>query len=351
MSGMMNHAWFGGLLGDPQCADILSPASELARYRAIEVAWVLAQADVGVADPETCALLARHIETCQIPDVLLKAGVMADGVPVPAFVRALKKGAPDHGQDLLHIGLTSQDVMDTALVLALSRLFDIYRSRLSALATTLEALREQNAGRSLMGYTRMQAALPITAEARITTWVRPLHGYIDDLDHIADKLAVLQWGGPVGLRQTSKADVLGPAFAKRLGLRDPGFAWHTTRADLAELGSFVARLTGTFGKMGQDIALMAQRGSSDVVLASGGTSSAMPHKQNPILAEFLVTVAHHTAQQSTLLNVAMVHEQERSGTAWMLEMMTLHDLLQLCGVALRTSQSLVGQITTIGSDP
>ena len=349
MSGLMKHAWFGGLLGDAEIADMLSPASDLARYRAVEVAWVMAQADSGVADPELCGRVARHIETCDISGDLLRSGVEADGLPIPAFAKALKANAPAQSQDVLHTGLTSQDVMDTSLVLALTPLLEIYRRRLSDLAKSLASLQDRNAGHHLMGYTRMQAALPITADARIATWSQPLQGYSDDLDRLARKLAVLQWGGPVGQRSTHNAEELGKAFAARLGLRDPGFAWHTTRADIAELASFLARLTGSLGKMGQDIALMAQRGSSDLTLVSGGTSSAMPHKQNPVLAELLVTVAHYAAQQATLLNMAMVHEQERSGTAWMLEVMTLPDLLQLCGGALRTSQTLVGQIITIGT--
>ena len=108
----------------------------------------------------------------------------------------------------------------------------------------------------------------------------------------------MQWGGPIGIRETHPADALGPAFAARLGLRDPGFAWHTTRSDITELGGLIARVTGSLGKIGQDIALMAQRGADDMTLHTGGTSSAMPHKQNPILAELLVTIAGYTSQHS-----------------------------------------------------
>jgi 3-carboxy-cis,cis-muconate cycloisomerase len=69
------------------------------------------------------------------------------------------------------------------------------------------------------------------------------------------------------------------------------------------------------------------------------------------LAELLVTIAQYAAQQATLLNVAMVHEQERSGTAWVLEFMSLPDLLQLCGCALVKAQLLVNQIVSLGSKP
>jgi len=349
MTSMLTHAWFGGLFADPEVADILSPASELMRFRKIEAAWTMALSDVGAADRKICEKAVDYIMSVVIEDDMLRAGVVQDGLPIPAFVRTLKATAPEPFKEVLHVGLTSQDVMDTALTLSLAPIFELFRERLVALNDALQFLAGQNGGRYLMGYTRMQAALPVTADARILTWQRPLSDYISTLDQMAVKLAVLQWGGPVGLRDHEKAAELGAAFAARLGVRDLGHAWHTTRADIAELGSFIARLTGSLAKMGQDTAMMAQRGPEDITLKSGGSSSAMPHKQNPILSEMLVTLAQYSAQQATLLNVAMVHEQERSGTAWVLEFMALPDLLQVCGCALNTAHSLTKQIVTVGS--
>ena len=348
MSGVLTHTWFSGLFADPEIADLLSPAADLARYRDIEIAWTMALADVGNADRSLCKHAAQHIATCEIADDTLRAGVIQDGLPIPAFVRALKANATETGKQVIHFGLTSQDVMDTAMMLVLKSILGLYRARLTHLADALEVLARANAGNTLMGYTRMQAALPITADGRITTWVRPLRGYVEDIARITEKLDVVQWGGPIGIRETHPADALGPAFAARLGLRDPGFAWHTTRSDIAELAGLIARVTGSLGKIGQDIALMAQRGADDMTLHTGGTSSAMPHKQNPILAELLVTIAGYTSQHSGTLNSAMVHEQERSGATWVLEFMTLPDMLQLCGTALVSAQSLIGQVVSVG---
>lgn len=349
MSGLITHTWFSGLFADPEIAEILSPTADLARYREIEIAWTLALAEVGNAEVSLCEQAAHHIATCDIADETLRAGVVVDGLPIPAFVRGLKANISAELQKVVHFGLTSQDIMDTSLILAIKSILTIYKRRLGALVTNLETLRADNGGNHLMGYTRMQAALPITADARISTWIRPVQRYLTDVDRIADQLDILQWGGPVGLRDIPNADRLGPAFAARLGLRDPEFAWHTTRADIAELGAFLARIAGSLGKMGQDIALMAQRGSRDITLKSGGTSSAMPHKQNPIRAELLVTMAQYTTQQAASLTAAMVHEQERSGGAWVLEMVTLPYMLQLCGAALANAHDLTEQIITIGS--
>ena len=350
MSGLFAHPWYAGVFGDAEIANILSSDAMLDRFIQVEIAWVQAQADAGISDQTICDDAAAHIAVCMVSDDHLRAGVARDGLPIPAFVAALKADAPDPIAKIIHTGLTSQDVMDTAFILALQEVLDVYRTRLHAFRAALEALGVQNAGRALMAHTRMQPALPTTADARVLLWMRPLDRCIRQLGDLAQALAIIQWGGPVGLRQTPHSDAVGAAFAARLGLRDPGCAWHTDRGDIADLGSFLARMSGTLGKMGQDIALMAQMGSGHISLNAGGTSSAMPHKQNPILAEVLVTLARHNAGLVAGLHHAMVHEQERSGSAWALEWLSLPDMLQCCGAGLNAALSLTAQIETIGTE-
>jgi len=348
MSGAFSHAWLQGLFADPETAEILSPQADLKRFRQIEVAWLYARCAVGHIDAQLCADAAAHVARCTIDFDLLRIGTAADGLPIPAFVRALIANASDAEKAVIHKGLTSQDVLDTALVLALQSLLGVYSTRLRNIQVTLARLSDENTDRELMGYTRMQAALPIAAQNRIAVWSQPLDRYLDQICPLRDHLSVLQWGGPVGIRDTPYAPALGAAFAARLHLRDPGHAWHSTRHDIADLAGWLARVTGSLGKIGQDIALMAQRGAADITMQSGGTSSAMPYKQNPILAELLQTLAHYNSTQLSNMHVAMLHEQERSGTAWTLEFMTLPDMLQTCGRSLTATQDLLRQIVSIG---
>jgi 3-carboxy-cis,cis-muconate cycloisomerase len=124
------------------------------------------------------------------------------------------------------------------------------------------------------------------------------------------------------------------------------------RDGIAEAGSLMSLITGTLGKMGQDICLMAQQGIDEIRIDGGGGSSAMPHKQNPVLAELLVTLARFNAVQVSGLHQAMIHEQERSGAAWTLEWMILPQMVQATGRALAVASALTTQIVDIGSpDP
>ncbi|MDZ7823250.1 MAG: hypothetical protein U5K75_03880 [Ahrensia sp.] len=108
-----------------------------------------------------------------------------------------------------------------------------------------------------MAVTRMQHALPIAVQDKIEAWKRPLIRLAEQMPVMKEHLAIIQWGGPVGVRDPSLPKDTGTRFAKALSLRDPGCAWHNDRSQLAELASMLARICGAIGKMGQDIALLA----------------------------------------------------------------------------------------------
>jgi 3-carboxy-cis,cis-muconate cycloisomerase len=121
------------------------------------------------------------------------------------------------------------------------------------------------------------------------------------------------------------------------------------RENLADYANWLSLVTGSLGKMGQDIALMAQQGIDEIALSGGGGSSAMPHKQNPVLAETLVTQARFNATQLPAMHHALVHEQERSGSAWPLELMVLPAMVTTTGTALTHAHNLISQITRVGA--
>jgi 3-carboxy-cis,cis-muconate cycloisomerase len=188
----------------------------------------------------------------------------------------------------------------------------------------------------------MQQALPFTVADKIDTWIEPLERHREALQNLAPRLLVIQLGGPVGTRSELKdhGDAVADAMAEILGL---GLApsWHSQRDRIGEFGAFLSLLAGTLGKIGQDIALMAQNEVGEVRLATGGGSSAMPHKSNPVPAEVLVTLARFNAGMLGTLHQALVHENERSGAAWTLEWMVLPQMVVSTAAALSRAQALV----------
>jgi len=130
-------------------------------------------------------------------------------------------------------------------------------------------------------------------------------------------------------------------LARRLGLAD-GPCWHSERDCLADFASWLSLVSGALGKIGQDVALMAQNEIGEVKLAEGGGSSAMPHKSNPVRAEVLVALARFNAGLLGAEHQALVHENERSGAAWTLEWLTLPQMVAATGAAMRHAAALCG---------
>jgi len=345
----LDRTWLWGLVGDEAIAELWAPQRLTERMVRFEAAYVRALGRCGAFETERAERLARVIETASPDPARLREGTRRDGVPVVALVAELRAAA---GQDAerIHTGATSQDVVDTALVLTLRDTTSLVLERLHALSARLDTLIE-GAGASLMtGRTRMQAAEPIRVADRLVSWRAPLVDLATQLAEDRPRVERLQFGGAVGNRAASGeyGDAIAQHLADLLGLINPPGAWHTAREPIVAYGDRLARIAGALGKMGQDICLMSQQGVDEIAIAGGGGSSAMPHKRNPVEAELLVTLARFAATQTAGLHLAMVHEQERSGTAWVLEWLTLPQIAAATARALGTAQALLHRVERVG---
>ncbi|WP_212523308.1 3-carboxy-cis,cis-muconate cycloisomerase [Actibacterium sp. MT2.3-13A] len=345
------HPWLGGLFADEEVAAPLSAQAQLAAMRRVEAAYSRALGTAGVVEAGLAERAAAAIEAATFDMAALRAGTARDGVVVPDLVKQLKAQAEATLHPAIHRGLTSQDVTDSALVLALKDLLPLFDARLAALEAALEALIAEHGDAPLMGRTRMQAALPVTVADRVESWRAPLADHRARLAEMTPRLMRLQFGGAVGTRHVlgGKGDAVAAALAAALALGNPPKAWHAMRDGLGELASWLSLVAGTLGKIGQDMALMAQQGIDEIRLSGGGGSSAMPHKQNPVRAELLVTLARYTATLLPGMHHALVHEQERSGTGWALEWLVLPQMLIATGRALAVAGETVAAIERIGS--
>ena len=339
---VFDHPWLSPLLGDLELARHFTPEAELHAMLAFEVALAKAEAAHGVIPAEAAAAIARAAPNFK-PDMAALADATArDGMVVPDWVNQLRRAVGAPHEVHLHHGSTSQDVLDTSLVLRLKPVLGIFDARLAKLDERLADLSRKHGGQSLMAHTRMQQALPITWADKIAAWRAPLARHRQRLAELQPRLLVLQFGGPVGTLETlgDKGPAVTTALARELGLA-PADCWHTARDNLAEFAGWLSLVAGSLGKIGQDIALLAQNEIAAVTVTGGGKSSAMHHKTNPVLAEILVTLARYNAAQLTAMHQALVHEYERSGAAWTLEWMVLPPMVAATGAALARSLTLL----------
>jgi len=344
------HPYLSGLLGDEEIGALFSAAADIEAMLAFEAALARAQAKYGVI-PEAAAERIGAACAAFKPDIAaLDAATANDGVVIPELVKQLRAAVgPEFGSHV-HYGATSQDVIDSSLMLRLKGASALIEARLGELVAAFGRLDADYGDRPLMGRTRMQAAIPITVSARLIAWSAPLDALRDRLRSCGPALFAVQFGGAAGTLEKlgDRAAAVRAALAQDLSLADHR-QWQSQRGRIAEIAGIVSEITGSLGKFGQDMALMAQAGD-ELALSGGGGSSAMPHKQNPVAAEVLVSLARFNAVQLSGIHQSLVHEQERSGAAWTLEWLILPQMFAACGAAERLALRLAGQIRRIGPE-
>ena len=342
------HPFLSSLAGDDEVAALLSIDVEIAAMLAFEHALAAAEAEHGVIPAEAASAIGRAIEGF-IPDIgALRESTARDGVVVPEFVRQLKRAVGSPYESHLHFGATSQDLIDTALVLRLKPVIDCIAKRIDALDGAFANLAGRFGSNPLMGRTRMQAAIMVTVADRVESWRAPLARHRERLDNASAGFLVVQLGGAAGTldRFGGKGAAVRASLAGALEIGEAP-QWHNQRDRIVAFADVLSLITGSLGKFGQDVALLTQDGT-EVALAGGGGSSAMPHKQNPVQAELLVTLARYNATQLSGMHHALIHEQERSGAAWTLEWLILPQMVLAAATATRTAAQLIGNITQFG---
>jgi 3-carboxy-cis,cis-muconate cycloisomerase len=346
MTQALPYPLLQALVGDEEVGALFSNEAELAALLQTEAALARGEAQAGLIGDDAARRVSEICGAFQADWAGLAAGLAQDGVIVPAFVKQLRAAVGEAHAKAVHFGATSQDIIDTALMIRLKQVVEIFRHRIDALTQALRTLKDRDGATSLMAHTRMQQALPFTTADKIDTWIQPLERHREVLDALVPRLLVVQLGGPIGTRAELKGqgDTVADAMAEILGLHSAP-SWHSQRDRIGEFAGFLSLLSGTLGKIGQDIALMAQNEVGEVRLATGGGSSAMPHKTNPVPAEVLVTLARFNAGLLGTLHQALVHENERSGAAWTLEWMVLPQMVVATAAGLRSAQTLVDGIS------
>lgn len=338
-----DHPFLSGLLGDAEISAHFSAEADIAAMVQFEIALARAEANEGVIGAEAADGVARGLSDFKSNMPALRDGVARDGVVIPALVKAMRQAVGTPHGDKVHFGATSQDAIDTSLALRLSDVLAVLEDRLRGVVAALQNLETAQGGFEVMAHTRMQAAIPVTAARKIASWRLPLERHIERLEAVRRDVLVVTLGGAAGTLE--KLGEKGPAvrgrLADALGLRDIDHPRHSERDGQAALANWLSLVTGSLGKMGQDIALMAQNEMGEVKLAGGGGSSAMPHKQNPVGAEVLVTLARFNATLLAGMHQSLVHENERSGAAWTLEWMLLPQMAVTAGASLRAARVLL----------
>ena len=338
-----------GLL-DPLAGESATTSDDDVLAGLIQVECALVRAWAALADVPDGIEAALTVEGLDRDAILL--GARRGGVPVIPLVPQLRAQAEQVRSGAgawVHRGATSQDILDTALVLVAARAFAAARRSLLIAGHALAVLADQERDALSPGRTLTQHAAPTTIGAVVASWLDGVTSAIDGIDGTA---LPVQLAGSVGTGETF--DVLAgrpvhpqlrARFAVELDLDDPGRAWQVERSPILSIGGSAALVVAVLGRIGRDIALLSRTEVGEVSLASAGGSSAMPQKQNPVDAVLLVANALRTPGELATLYAATVSADQRPAGEWHAEWQPLRALLRMTEQSAAVAASVLPGLT------
>ncbi|WP_084516570.1 3-carboxy-cis,cis-muconate cycloisomerase [Microtetraspora niveoalba] len=349
--GLLTPVWTGSA--------VEAATSDVAVLRAMldaEAALARAQAALGMVPAEAADAVgaAADVRLYDVRDIAARARSGGNpAIPLVADLTAAVARRSPEAAPYVHLGATSQDIVDTALMLVASRALPLIAADLARAAAALARIAAEHRDTVLPGRTLTQHAVPTTFGLKAAGW-RAL--ILDATDRLARLAPPAQLGGAAGtLAAFHEYAGDGPgggkephdpgvallrAFAAETGLAEPPLPWHVLRTPVADLGTALAFTVCALGKMAADVLVLSRTEIGEVSEASGGGSSAMPHKSNPVRATLVAAAARQAPALAAVLLASVAAEDERPAGAWHAEWPALRELLRLAGGAAADAAEL-----------
>ena len=340
------------LFSTPEMDCIFSDVEQVQQMLRFEWALSAALEECGLAGPASSApllgLLAQPFLTAERAATLQSAAGAAGNIAIP-FVKLLTATVAEQypeAASYIHTGATSQDVLDTALVLHMRAGLALLQADLHTILARCVDLARQHSGTILAGRTWLQQGPPVTLGLKFAGYAAALSRHQQRLQDAGERAVVLQFGGAVGTLASLRGNGLkvSAALAKHLDLPEPPLPWHSHRDNLGEVAAVLGLLTGTLGKMARDISLEMQTEVGELFEPAGegrGGSSTMPHKRNPVGCAVVLAAAQRVPPLVATMLAAMPQEHERGLGGWHAEWETLPEIFRLTAGALSQTRQIV----------
>ena len=318
-----------------------------------EAALARAEARVGVIPASAASTIAEAARADGFDTAELTRQALRAGTPAIPLVRMLTERvrAQDAGAaGFVHWGATSQDVVDTALVLLLKQCSTLLSADHDRVLRGLRRLSGEHAGTVMLGRTLLQPAPPITFGLKTAGWFAAIRRGWARVASRFDETLYLQFGGASGTLAAlgDRGLAVSEALGEELGLKCPDAPWHGHRDRLAALMAALSIYTASLGKMALDIALLMQYEVGEAAEPGGdgrGGSSSMPHKRNPTACMLAIAASRRAPGLLANFVAGMVQEHERAVGGWQAEWTTVQGIVQSVGVALESMAEVAEGLT------
>src|SRR5215216_1463192 len=343
---VLDSILFRDAFGTPAMREVFSDLSLISRFAEVEIALAKAEARCGVIPAQAADEIAKRTDVSTLDFELLRQETDIVGYPILPLVHQMAKQCGDAGR-YVHWGATTQDIMDTAVVLQIRAGLAIIESDIAALRGILADLARRYRDTPMAGRTHLQQALPVTFGYKCAIWLAMFDRHAERLAQLKPRVLVGQFAGAAGTLASlgDKGFEVQKALCEELGLGVPVSTWHVARDGFAEAMNFLALVTGSLGKVALDIMMMASTEFGEVYepfVKGRGASSTMPQKRNPISSELMLAACKGVRQHAGLMLDAMVQDFERATGPWHAEWMAVPESFVLTAGALHQAKFALG---------
>ncbi len=335
-----------GLLTTASMATVFSPAAHIRQMLRFEAALAQAEARAGIVPAAAAQAIASccQVELFELAPLYREA--MVAGTPAIPLVRQLTARVAGDASNYVHLGATSQDAIDTALMLQMREGLDLLIADVDALCAVCAALADHYRHTLMAGRTLLQQALPITFGLKAARWLALFTRQLGALREHRQRSLAVQFGGAAGTLAAlgSQGLYVAHLLAAELDLPEADLPWHTERDRVAVIASTLGVLAGATDKLAGDLVLLAQSEVGEIRESSEpgkGGSSAMPQKHNPVDAQRTRAAARLALGSVSVILSAMAQEQERAAGAWQAEWVALPQLFCATACAVECVQRAV----------
>lgn len=344
---MVGSSYSGDLVSTAAMRAVFSDGRRFESWLAVEVALAKAQARVGVIPVEAAERIEQAARLEDLDVAAMKVEYERVGFPIVPLVKELVRLCDAETARWVHWGATTQDVVDTGLVLQMRDGFDLLERDFDAVIDALRRLTIDHRDTPMVGRTFQQHAAPITFGFKTAVWLDEFLNHRERYLALRRRALVCQLGGAVGNLATLGEDgvAVRQEFAAILGLGEPAITWHTARDAWAEVVFWLALVGSTLGKVATEVATLMRSEVGEVrepFVPGRGGSSTMPQKRNPILCPPMIAIGHRLRDMVASQLAAMVQEHERAVGAMPIEWMVVPDAFLLASGTLSHARALLG---------
>src|SRR5436190_7537994 len=339
---VLDSILFRDAFGTPAMREVFSDFALISRYAEVEVALAKAEARCGVIPAEAAVEIAKRTDVAALDFDLLRQETDIVGYPILPLVHQMVKQCGDAGR-YVHWGATTQDIMDTAVILQVRDGLKIIEEDIAELRRILADLSRRYRDTPMAGRTHLQHALPVTFGYKTAIWLAMFDRHAERLEQLKPRVLVGEFAGAAGTLASlgDKGLEVQKALCEELGLAVPVSTWHVARDGFAEVVNLLGLVTGSLGKIALDIMIMASTEFAELYepfVKGRGASSTMPQKRNPISSELMLAASKAVRQHAGLMLDAMVQDLERATGPWHAEWMAIPESFVLSAGALHQAK-------------